>query len=585
MANIFRGFYSFFLTSIILCYSVYIFGNPETEHVNTLKKLEYKVTYLESNEKPILRISVKFKSDPWKRTIIELPSHYGEADNLYKNIKNIKAIGARIEQTERPSEIILYHASNQTIILNYDVIQGWNGPVSGFNHILAPIFQKDYFQFLGNGVLIYPKSYKKYKKIALSLDWNLPNGWKIENSYENNNTHQEIITTLDAALNSLFIGGHYRFYDTPVKEGIISTAIYGNWTFQDKEFIEKTVNIIENERAFWNIHHVPHFLITLIPVTTDTAGMSGTAASNAFLMALKSDHPLDYPVWSVTSHECFHIWNKPELFDVSDEDQMYYYWFTEGFTDYYANLLNLRIELISLPDYIKQYNKTLVDYYSTPVNSSTIVQVKKNFWTSPETQRLPYQQGTILATNWNMQIKEATHHQNSLDDLMRSLILFSNHHSKLTLHNMSEVAKQYKKEDLIEDIQSIYSGHLVSPSERSLGPCVYKTNKMLAPYRPGFNVAVSKKEHIITSVNPKGKAFAAGLRNGQTLISIEEHPDDVSQLIHVTIKEGDQMKTIKYDPFKGELKLIPQFVLDQTKWEKQKAECLAWFGANGSTTY
>lgn len=85
----------------------------------------------------------------------------------------------------------------------------------------------------------------------------------------------------------------------------------------------------------------------------------------------------------------------------------------------------------------------------------------------------------------------------------------------------------------------------------------------MAPYNPGFDVNVSKEKHIITSLDPKSKAFAAGLKNGQTLASIAEHPDDISQMIEVVVKENGQSKTIKYYPYKGELKMIPQFVLDQ----------------------
>lgn len=97
-------------------------------------------------------------------------------------------------------------------------------------------------------------------------------------------------------------------------------------------------------------------------------------------------------------------------------------WFTEGFTNYYANLTLLRAKLITVDEYIKRYNETLVAYYSSSARSATVKEVQEGFWKNHDIQLIPYQQGEIIAHNWNAKIKQESNNKKSLDDLMRALI-------------------------------------------------------------------------------------------------------------------------------------------------------------------
>lgn len=219
----------------------------------------------------------------------------------------------------------------------------------------------------------------------------------------------------------------------------------------------------------------------------------------------------------------------------------------------------------------------LVNYFSSPAITSTIEEVKENFWKDFAVEKLPYQQGNILAHNWNTFIKNKTNNQQSLDDLMRDLILFSKENSKLNLEKMNDIVSKYRRDNFIDDVHHIYSGGVVNPDEHSLGSCVHQITKMLAPYNPGFDVYTSKEKHIITAVDLKSKAFSAGLREKQLLISIEEHPGDISKKIKITVKEGQAIKVITYYPYQKKLLPITQFVLDKTKWATNPDGCLAWF--------
>jgi predicted metalloprotease with PDZ domain len=156
---------------------------------------------------------------------------------------------------------------------------------------------------------------------------------------------------------------------------------------------------------------------------------------------------------------------------------------------------------------------------------------------------------------------------------------------KLTLDKLNQIAKKYHKANLLEDIHTLYLGKLLISNPDSFGSCVYQTIKMLAPYSRGFDIQTSKKVGIIASVKPESRAFTAGLRDGKQLISIEEHPDDISRTMSVTVKDNGITKVIKYYPYEGELRPIPQFILDQSKWKTQGDKCLDWFMIRKTATY
>ena len=73
-------------------------------------------------------------------------------------------------------------------------------------------------------------------------------------------------------------------------------------------------------------------------------------------------------------------------------DALSYTWFTEGFTNYYANVFLLRSKLVTFKAYVSNYNKLLEKYYRQDRTKSDL--------------------GNILAHNWNAQIHSNTNNFN-----------------------------------------------------------------------------------------------------------------------------------------------------------------------------
>ena len=338
--------------------------------------------------------------------------------------------------------------------------------------------------------------------------------------------------------------------------------------------------IIKEQREFWNDYDFPFFLVTLRPSLSETSQW-GTGLYNTFeLVWIKRKFEKDLFAHLI-SHEHFHTWNNHKI----PYDGPKYYWISEGFTDYYAALFLLRAGIISIEKYIKTYNDIISKYYRSPIRNESIESiVGKRHSKEIGFIKIPYWKGTIIAHNWNCQIKESTSGKASLDNIMFDLLRESIKTKKSTTEEkINRIIKKYIGRDVYEDIKKyVDKGQTVPLDKNALGPCCKIKKIKLKELHVGFDGPKSIKSKIIQGVEIGGPAHEAGLRDGQVIL--EEHtsiPPQVDELITMKLKEKDgKIKTVKYYPVGKKEYEVPQYILDKDFYEKNKKVCLEWFGIN-----
>jgi predicted metalloprotease with PDZ domain len=140
------------------------------------------------------------------------------------------------------------------------------------------------------------------------------------------------------------------------------------------------------------------------------------------------------------NHEHFHTWNAVKMSANSPEGSLF--WFTEGFTEYYAATLNFRTGLMDFSDYIEHINGILNDYYTSPFRNEKNEKIQQDLWKNQRLLKLPYDRGFLLALSWDQKIKALGPY--SLDDFMRALY-------KKTQNDKCSLSK-----DLIEQVASLF---------------------------------------------------------------------------------------------------------------------------------
>lgn len=140
---------------------------------------------------------------------------------------------------------------------------------------------------------------------------------------------------------------------------------------------------------------------------------------------------------SLVSHEFFHLWNVKRIrpralgpFNYTQENYTRVLWFSEGVTDYYADLILARAGLVTPKRYLKMVAKAIYTYRGTPgrlVQSAsassfdTWIKQYRPDENSVNSSISYYDKGYMLGLLLDMEIRSRTSGARSLDDVMRYL--------------------------------------------------------------------------------------------------------------------------------------------------------------------
>ncbi|MDO8801180.1 hypothetical protein [Phenylobacterium sp.] len=119
------------------------------------------------------------------------------------------------------------------------------------------------------------------------------------------------------------------------------------------------------------------------------------------------------------AHEYMHSWIPNQVGGLPLQDEARDYWFSEGFTEFYASRALLASGIWSLEDFVARYNEVLTRYAGSPARNFTADQVMAEFWTNPDAQQSPYDRGRLLALRWDRAVRVASAGKLSLDDVLR----------------------------------------------------------------------------------------------------------------------------------------------------------------------
>ena len=111
----------------------------------------------------------------------------------------------------------------------------------------------------------------------------------------------------------------------------------------------------------------------------------------------------------LVGHEVFHAW--PIQFKEQE------YWFSEGFTEYYSHIASARLGFTAESDFIKNLER-VCEWYLAQQGELSIREAGKN---KGSNNGLVYQGGSLIALALDVQIRERTQNQKSLDDVMKQM--------------------------------------------------------------------------------------------------------------------------------------------------------------------
>ncbi|RYZ22539.1 MAG: hypothetical protein EOO16_08705 [Chitinophagaceae bacterium] len=534
-------------------------------HAQPEHRISYAISY-DTVGGPRLLVLLSFRGTDSGRTVLQLPEAFASQKELQKAVSNLEAVspGLRISTTGDAAQRVLLHPPGAELRLRYELRQDWTGSFVYPKNYRA-VIQPGWMQLTGYSLFAHP-AWSDDEKVRLSLDWSgMPASWSIANSF-----HAEARRYTGSCLvgdleNSVFVGGDFRLYKRKLRGQAVYTAIRGaGWTFNDTTLVRKAMRIIGGERSFWNDHKEPYFLLTLAPFS-ESGHYNGSKLYQSFFMNMSPDSFATAYISKLLAHEYMHRWIGGKLTIKGKEEE--HYWFSEGFTEYYTYKSLRRIGVDALEDQLQAINKTIADYYLSPVRNATQKAAGDSFWLDRSYQRLPYVKGFAFAMYFDSAIATRSGGLRSLDNVLSAL---SQGRKKDGPMEVEVLLNALRRQSGLP-VDSLYNEWVVRgvtiPVARLADAGPYRlAAREIGAFELGFDPKTIRKGSPVGGVIEGSAAWQAGLRNGQILKSASIYYDDVSQPVVIGVLAADgSERTISYLPLHRNRVLVPQYELKASR--------------------
>ena len=255
--------------------------------------------------------------------------------------------------------------------------------------------------------------------------------------------------------------------------------------------------------------------------------------------------------WGRLGHEYFHHWNPARLGALPEKDEAADYWLSEGFTDYYARALLLRAGIVTPAQFAGQWNQMLDRYARASDRGLTNVDMTARYYDNSALHDLPYQRGAMLAALWNRRLREASTGRYGLDDVMRSMERPEKAAADRDVVVAFVAAARAFGLDVTDDIRRyVTEGQPIALPADTFGRCATVEDVAVPDFDLGFDYAATQQaQNRITGVRPGSRAYAAGVRDGMTLLALlSGDSNDSSVPVVLRVADGESTRIVRFQP-------------------------------------
>ena len=518
--------------------------------------VHYDIFYEEENDQS-LTVILTYLSPDSSHSQITIPDKWGGAFDLFEDIKIKELSGASIVDSTDLREVWIEHNSNSPIRLKYEVsLSHIEDDVKYHGDLYKPFIRNEILQFIGTAVFIYPR--QKVRSI-IKMKWHIPDSWEVHNSFGTGQREQLFYGVTDIWSDAVFWMGDFDRHLIDVQSKPVYMVFNDeDWKFTQAEFSDMLLQVISFQRAFWGDHDFPYYTVTLTEYPATHGGMAytGTGLEQSFALYATRNAELKDLMY-LLMHELLHEWIGRQIRNGNPEHE--YYWFSEGFTDYFTYLLAFESGLANREDCLGRMNQKITDYYTSPVCQVSNDEIGEHFFTKHQTYgKLPYDRGSAFAMYLDYLIRNQSQNEQSLKDAILDL-----------LNDCRSLSTQMSKEMFISAVQPyldcsadslmqhhMYEGHLVPIKEF---PTVSKSmrEKRLPIFDTGFDYEKSRSSKQIENVDVNSNAYKAGLRDGQLLKGVSMYMGQTDHDVELIVESEEGEMEIRYRPVKLSQQKIP----------------------------
>ncbi len=220
----------------------------------------------------------------------------------------------------------------------------------------------------------------------MRLVWEVPNDWRIANSFGYGSKTQDINTSCRQLADSIFAGGPHLSL-TPTPFGVLAITGLSVDPGRLSKLIEANMRLVEE---FWQDKPGSYFLVLVNQqITEEPYQNGGSAHLNSFQLQLKGNET-DEALKHLIAHEYIHHWVGGTIKPLPVENELEHLdicWFIEGFTDYLA------------------FKLTGIQPVEKSWENLSLLELKRNYKNNHTYFDIPYAQGRKIAAAFENKIK------------------------------------------------------------------------------------------------------------------------------------------------------------------------------------
>jgi predicted metalloprotease with PDZ domain len=445
-------------------------------------------------------ITLDFQTEAGDAIGLNFTRSWGPAENLTELVSNVRVNGPDgvLPHTLDGAALTVPALPEGPVSVSYDIAQDYEGePQWGVQRMpgMRPVLQADYAYFAGGAVL--PDFDAPVGEVSVSL----PDGGAFNRPVDAEGRSAPV--SYAALSNGLFAFGAFRMGEAEDAEIATRSAVRGEWPLSDAMIQDVTRLTLERASARFDdtVFDEYFVMITPLPALPQGSAVIGSGFDEAFFLLATPNADASNIIHTIT-HEVLHEWIPRRAGQTDEATDPSRAWFTEGFTEYFTQTLLLETGRISLEDYAANLDALWTAYRISDVNTLPAEALNNRLFESEQTERLPYQRGTLLALHWDTILKREGSEglSNVLANLIDSAdVLSANGLPRiLTDQTLHAALQDALGEQFDADYQRhIVAGNLIDLRALALPDCLEADADAHLRIKPGY-VDLSGCEALIT---------------------------------------------------------------------------------------
>lgn len=455
-----------------------------------------------------LNVEIDLTADADGETRLRLPRQRMGHDHLWRNIQDFSARGATSIAEENETVRVLRSRPGQRLVVRYRIVSAIDhDPTEADNYPAQPWVRPNGFYVDAASALL---SIDDRDTAPTRFRWRgWPKGFTTVSAFDGR-------TDLKAGQvpELLLIGGRDL---RVVRADEVILALRGRMeAVPDDVLASELRTLLRAERGFFGETDPRPYLVAAATVARGNGeAFHGTGKLDAFGLVVTPGLTLD-ELRPYLAHEFFHAWNPNRLGGRSLGPRQY--WFSEGFTDFYARRILAREGLITPQRFVELWNDMLRAYALSPVRTMSGAEAAKAFWTDPDAEKLPYQRGALLAALWDERLRAKG---DSLDAVLRAQAQSARTQVDASPVDLFIAAMAERGLDVRPDIAAFAErGDTIALGSDIFAPCADQVDVTTPRFDLGFTPKPGADGlYTVTALRPGGPAQREGLGEGDVILA------------------------------------------------------------------